>query len=292
MRGDRPRKVYKFSTPTVATPHARGSTHPMLDLLNKANGYPACAGIDPRFLPHLPPNQWLPRMRGDRPPSESQPREHHLATPHARGSTCAWRGSPSPPGGYPACAGIDLCTLVYPHSMQWLPRMRGDRPRDYFDVGTPELATPHARGSTFPRRAFLPSEPGYPACAGIDRKSTPLMYRTPRLPRMRGDRPVRLARSRVLIPATPHARGSTFCRSQDPELVRGYPACAGIDPVSPSASPFRTWLPRMRGDRPPLARETVYRDAATPHARGSTRAKGRSAWPNTGYPACAGIDPT
>ncbi len=48
----------------------------------------------------------------------------------------------------------------------------------------------------------------------------------------------------------------------------------------------------MRGDRPDFDDAGIYREMATPYARGSTR----TYWPKTlglrGYPVCAGIDPS
>ena len=79
----------------------------------------------------------------------------------------------------------------------------------------------------------------------------------------------------------------------NPDIPRewGYPACAGID--------RRRWcswgnperLPRMRGDRPQT--EWIEEDdgEATPHARGSTWLTSSAKNWNSGYPACAGIDP-
>ncbi len=46
MRGDRPWAVMALEPHTMATPHARGSTHDQLRLLPDHGGYPACAGID------------------------------------------------------------------------------------------------------------------------------------------------------------------------------------------------------------------------------------------------------
>ncbi len=50
-------------------------------------------------------------------------------------------------------------------------------------------ATPHTRGSTFSEHLQAPHAKGYPAYAGIDRRSKRLQISSPRLPRIRGDRP-------------------------------------------------------------------------------------------------------
>ncbi len=46
----------------------------------------------------------------------------------------------------------------------------------------------------------------------------------------------------------------------------------------------------MRGDRPLMTAAKGSLNPATPHARGSTPAKGGDTFDDLGYPACAGID--
>ncbi len=92
--------------------------------------------------------------------------------------------------------------------------------------------------------------------------------------------------------ATPHARGSTSKHSQARPRPTGYPACAGIDPLTAMQIRQLCRLPRMRGDRPCRASSCVQQCRATPHARGSTNATVTVPIPRSGYPACAGIDPT
>ena len=67
MRGDRPDFTIEEVDPAEFTPHARGSTRELRDLIGSFVVYPACAGIDPEAV--YPPrvNLCLPRMRGDRP---------------------------------------------------------------------------------------------------------------------------------------------------------------------------------------------------------------------------------
>ncbi len=129
MRGDRPTHVVPYRCPRRATPHARGSTSASRRARHCASGYPACAGIDLSSHRLTPPMVWLPCMRGDRPVTVTGNNISGEATPHARGSTCHICYGDIFWPGYPACAGID----PLPHDLcadrQWLPRMRGDRPR-------------------------------------------------------------------------------------------------------------------------------------------------------------------
>ena len=70
------------------------------------------------------------------------------------------------------------------------------------------------------------------------------------LPRMRGDRPITHSTFHGLTSFTPHARGSTRDSLVLQDVLRVYPACAGIDPLAPATTEPASCLPRMRGDRP------------------------------------------
>ncbi len=108
---------------------------------------------------------------------------------------------------------------------------------------------------------------------------------------MRGDRPVFVDSGQYGVEATPHARGSTWRITHLPSGRAGYPACAGIDLARAIIVGPQARLPRMRGDRPLGESLEALIHAATPHARGSTRAASDNPSFAYGYPACAGIDP-
>jgi len=193
MRGDRPYCRRLPLQKESATPHARGSTRVRLANDGRARGYPACAGIDPRALSCRRSLLGLPRMRGDRPIAPIAQDRLVGATPHARGSTLLAVDKRSTEAGYPACAGIDPALFDSIDNLLGLPRMRGDRPLLGILLLDRRAATPHARGSTPYRFSCRLLVAGYPACAGIDRlhaisRSMPLG-----LPRMRGDRPLKVS---------------------------------------------------------------------------------------------------
>ncbi len=148
MRGDRPRGRDTIRQRMLFTPHARGSTWYMFPSCLNFAVYPACAGIDPVLVACEFIIQRLPRMRGDRP--YMYPVEYFKMkfTPHARGSTPIVYIMIEEIGVYPACAGIDRRYIIR-RRMPWrLPRMRGDRPKDYAGTNRLYQFTPHARGST------------------------------------------------------------------------------------------------------------------------------------------------
>ena len=230
-------------------------------------------------------------MRGDRPSGKTGRRSGPTFTPHARGSTHPSAPHQVPWYVYPACAGIDRGLERRPCRTRCLPRMRGDRPNPALVNASRTTFTPHARGSTPAVILAIVGIKVYPACAGID----PGPYRVQEcrrgLPRMRGDRPelgFDLVQDNLF---TPHARGSTVERDLTQQLAHVYPACAGIDPRSPTTSYFSSCLPRMRGDRPTIRSIGFVVSEFTPHARGSTPTSCLIALNPNVYPACAGIDP-
>ena len=105
-------------------------------------------------------------MRGDRPVKILLADKANMATPHARGSTWieVYRGVIAP--GYPACAGIDPFDFQVGRVLNWLPRMRGDRPLNINFSGLPAGATPHARGSTHVNTNIIYSKGATPHARG------------------------------------------------------------------------------------------------------------------------------
>ena len=106
-RGDRPQHHEPLSPCALAPPHTRGSTLPAGRRVRPADGSPAHAGIDPRWLRQRMALVRLPRTRGDRPNGMIGRYMGQSAPPHTRGSTCASDSSRACRFGSPAHAGID-----------------------------------------------------------------------------------------------------------------------------------------------------------------------------------------
>ncbi len=168
-------------------------------------------------------------MRGDRPDIHDNQNRLLEFTPHARGSTFGLEQRIAVSLVYPACAGIDQVWGEHEPRITSLPRMRGDRPLLIFWLLLKLKFTPHARGSTWNQTNIGMIVSVYPACAGIDRLSTTIGTSGKSLPRMRGDRPDKLAALEQEKMFTPHARGSTVERLLKFNPHNVYPACAGID---------------------------------------------------------------
>ena len=213
------------------------------------------------------------------------------ATPHTRGSTLAWPMAFGQEVGYPAYAGIDPKMRKSKGLLSGLPRIRGDRPRPLQLRHVCGAATPHTRGSTCEYWRGMIGQLGYPAYAGIDPRMLGRYFTSLGLPRIRGDRPPGSDLPQLSVQATPHTRGSTLCYHYAPQILRGYPAYAGIDPSVGDANMPVLRLPRIRGDRPTGNGLDMFRLGATPHTRGSTHAIRVAEKLLKGYPAYAGIDP-
>jgi len=233
----------------------------------------------------------LPRTRGDRPPNAVAVVVADRAPPHARGSTLALSATVGGVTGSPARAGIDPRRHQRGEVAIGLPRTRGDRPaRGLLNNSKPQ-APPHARGSTFERQFSQGTSGGSPARAGIDPKTAAKETTAPRLPRTRGDRPLKASAIGASLMAPPHARGSTLPRDLLGGEDRGSPARAGIDPGGAGSTGGTSGLPRTRGDRPSMTKAELREYMAPPHARGSTRGSDLSKLGHSGSPARAGIDP-
>ena len=188
-RGDGPSDNDFVSIMTLASPHTRGWTHSLYSYSNVDPGFPAHAGMDPRWSPAAPARYWLPRTRGDGPwggQSEGQPTR---ASPHTRGWTLRPSVTSSRPPGFPAHAGMDPSAHSRGCSWRGLPRTRGDGPARVSCTARLIAASPHTRGWTSRRGQPRTLDVGFPAHAGMD---PTLGRRGPtriRLPRTRGDGP-------------------------------------------------------------------------------------------------------
>ena len=133
---------------------------------------------------------------------------------------------------------------------------------------------------------------GFPAHAGMDPAHRSSLVLCDRLPRTRGDGPVRKKLISQDSMASPHTRGWTLLPGQQRPRAGGFPAHAGMDPFVGSGFRDSMRLPRTRGDGPScgFTYEVVW--TASPHTRGWTRRDRRAPGKVAGFPAHAGMDPS
>ena len=190
-RGDRPDSDVSERDSISAPPHTRGSTRRRDERRPAHDGSPAHAGIDPRGARGGWTAARLPRTRGDRPLIVMRGLGVEEAPPHTRGSTREEHHRRRRGRGSPAHAGIDPTPRWTPRAASRLPRTRGDRPTSVELVAARVVAPPHTRGSTLWRDRLAREPRGSPAHAGIDPTQAPTRAHATRLPRTRGDRPLR-----------------------------------------------------------------------------------------------------
>ena len=181
------------------------------------SGFPAHAGIDPRYRRHPQESQRFPRTRGDR-PAISMDRQ------------------------YPTWG--------------WFPRTRGDRPSEYEDGRQlPCMGFPAHAGIDLLRilEVVVSANMGFPAHAGIDPQANTVLSSVLiiRFPRTRGDRPSAKSETtmRFCLVWFPRTRGDRPDVPVDhPQESQRFPRTRGDRPaISRAADPTPMVSPHTRG---------------------------------------------
>ena len=174
---------------------------------------------------------------------------------------------------------------------RWLPRTRGDGPRDPVTALYHRMASPHTRGWTLVSCLHHERCEGFPAHAGMDPRRLSHRRLRPWLPRTRGDGPEAVRSSWNGHRASPHTRGWTEPSLALGQLHPGFPAHAGMD-LGHLGRPYQAQrLPRTRGDGPTPEMVAAYEAKASPHTRGWTLGLELIGQAPGGFPAHAGMDP-
>ena len=289
-RGDGPSKRTLRAFRRQDSPHARGWTPQGSRHLAIRPGFPARAGMDPRWKARSTSGSRIPRTRGDGPVVYAVLSHGNLDSPHARGWTARRNALSAIPGGFPARAGMDPVRGTPGFPRRWIPRTRGDGP-SASDRGY-RLApdSPHARGWTTIRRAPRCATRGFPARAGMDPKGSQVRAQRRGIPRTRGDGPACVADDEGPGTDSPHARGWTPVSGGRVRVRLGFPARAGMDPRARPPASAPPGIPRTRGDGPRSSTSAAGRSGDSPHARGWTRRAGPPTSARGGFPARAGMD--
>ena len=257
----------------------------------RAAGFPAPAGMDPGRSASPPKCAWIPRTRGDGPLRVARADQLGVDSPHPRGWTAYSECTPYSHEGFPAPAGMDPSATTRCAGRAWIPRTRGDGPAGLTALVDAAEDSPHPRGWTLLRPHGPAPAVGFPAPAGMDLRQSHGPRQHPRIPRTRGDGP-RSLRSRMRSRAdSPHPRGWTLEDGPRSRPVGGFPAPAGMDPMSKMINIGDEWIPRTRGDGPGSSVSIFLSLKDSPHPRGWTRQAAYRARRKAGFPAPAGMDP-
>ena len=273
------------------SPHTRGWTLIMKGIFNPNRGFPAHAGMDPWSGRRGRRCLWIPRTRGDGPcPGPFHP-ARCTDSPHTRGWTPAAHVGQVGGRGFPAHAGMDLGRSRPQRRRSRIPRTRGDGPISARAVINLGRDSPHTRGWTRLGGGVHRVDQGFPAHAGMDPRRRQHETDHARIPRTRGDGPIRLFSVDEISWDSPHTRGWTHRGTARRRRHRGFPAHAGMDP-EPSClllPPGR--IPRTRGDGPAACGALREALGDSPHTRGWTLDVGMRLRHGDGFPAHAGMDP-
>ncbi len=249
-RGDGPVDTSIHGGTRTAPPRSRGWTVRTRRDSSTCSGSPAVAGMDPTVITTSPASSGLPRGRGDGPVWLTEESVRAEAPPRSRGWTSRRPQPCTRSGGSPAVAGMDPTTAGHPTPRSWLPRGRGDGPDDPRRSLLTEEAPPRSRGWTGRHPRGDPALLGSPAVAGMDRASGIAAEASSRLPRGRGDGPMRTSRAVGSWRAPPRSRGWTHHTGRGHRQRRGSPAVAGMDPGLRRRVFTCDRLARGRGDGP------------------------------------------
>ena len=189
MCGDGPDDIWDSIPPWQFPPHVRGWTSCSSYPTQTPSVSPACAGMDLRGRLNDLIVGGFPRMCGDGPRTA-------LATISADAVS-------------PACAGMDRSRASAGKSGIGFPRMCGDGPCALGGSASRERFPPHVRGWTRVGAGVVDLAQVSPACAGMDRVSSPGQRLFAGFPRMCGDGPRRGSGPDGDPAFPPHVRGWT-----------------------------------------------------------------------------------
>ncbi|MFM2406366.1 MAG: hypothetical protein RL223_4246 [Pseudomonadota bacterium] len=206
--------------------------------------------MDPCLSGRSQPMRRLPRSRGDGPDSPPSWPAPPTAAPLTRGWTPGQVARGGGRQGCPAHAGMDPACIAPRMPLGGLPRSRGDGPGTEVKVGQVWEAAPLTRGWTPWQSQAGGMHTGCPAHAGMDPTCARRRPTRSRLPRSRGDGPIAAGLCASCGTAAPLTRGWTPQNRALPQVCKGCPAHAGMDPNSDPRGGRRHRLPRSRGDGP------------------------------------------
>ena len=291
-RGDGPLPRRTKWTKQKVSPPTRGWTAACRPRRPTGEGFPAHAGMDPGFSSRSDRSTRFPRPRGDGPPEEGVEIVELMVSPPTRGWTPLRPARLLLPVGFPAHAGMDLVGRVDAQVPLGFPRPRGDGPATGVSFGISDAVSPPTRGWTHRRPGARRNSLGFPAHAGMDRRSLTARRPPPRFPRPRGDGPRPPHVGSSIKAVSPPTRGWTSFQRKQRGRVPGFPAHAGMDLSVASASVMTTWFPRPRGDGPSVRDRLARHLRVSPPTRGWTSCLRCRYGAPEGFPAHAGMDPT
>ena len=167
IRGDVPTPSSTWPLAMSFSPHTRGCSLRIYEVIAPHLVFPAYAGM---FLIHTlahTSNSSFPRIRGDVPPDLEDMENHPKFSPHTRGCSPKRTGYLTHFSVFPAYAGMFLPQYLFTCPYQCFPRIRGDVPSSAVLPAAIEAFSPHTRGCSSAQLASRLTSPVFPTYAGM-----------------------------------------------------------------------------------------------------------------------------
>ena len=283
-------KVNPFTQPTTegSSPRVRGKRSGVSQAQVSRGLIPACAGKTPSCPPGSGMSAAHPRVCGENPAPEKNPRIRSGSSPRVRGKRAygAWRLRLC--RLIPACAGKTSPPTHRRAASSAHPRMCGENSRTVDHDGDPDGSSPRVRGKRRRGRRQGHRRRLIPACAGKTPSRGPRRCGRGAHPRVCGENPAGPPTRDSAPGSSPRVRGKPPQLRRAPPSRGLIPACAGKTLTEARAS-FVTWAhPRVCGEN-----RRDRRPQGVP-AGSSPRVRGKPMWTTLIprlqglIPACAG----
>ena len=207
IRGERASRNPPLPCPLGSSPHTRGTPPPL-------HAGPACSAVHPR-------------IRGERVLRLAEIDRQAGSSPHTRGTPVSRCADDHQCRFIPAYAGNAAWGATLRAAASVHPRIRGERKYlsklDAIDHGS----SPHTRGTLDDKTLMVPRDRFIPAYAGNACRCRPWRAICTVHPRIRGERPLKLAARLHAHGSSPHTRGTRLPALSCPRDRRFIPAYAG-----------------------------------------------------------------
>ena len=256
------------------SPPARGWPGRRHPIRQPDGAFPARAGMARRGAAGGGGGLGVPRPRGDGPMGAPDAPLLRVRSPPARGWPASAHRDERVPRAFPARAGMARPTTPPPIPRSRVPRPRGDGPLSSRRCAGVSVRSPPARGWPAPSAIRTGVAGAFPARAGMARSRFAPRGACRRVPRPRGDGPIRRRAPARPMSRSPPARGWPGRHVSRLRRRAAFPARAGMARTGCATRKSVKCVPRPRGDGPPRRAGRNRPMKRSPPARGWPGEKG------------------
>ena len=248
IRGEHAPSARRSSSRLGSSPHTRGAHQERFRRHQRRRIIPAYAGSTFHLFSFVCLGADHPRIRGEHPLAEIDPRQICGSSPHTRGAHLRRRRRHRRSRIIPAYAGSTARPPQSRRRRRDHPRIRGEHYQRVIDGLGPAGSSPHTRGARRRRPAWRRRSGIIPAYAGSTGGALRRPGATRDHPRIRGEHLRGAPRVGGAVGSSPHTRGAPRHRAHLAQRQRIIPAYAGSTRFWCRRRP-RDWdHPRIRGE--------------------------------------------